>query len=240
MRTSLFSAGILLLVLIQTVQSVYNVYSYDDGKSGEEHCCLVRVHENFCLAKPITRSLIQVNKQCHKFGGRKHRRVGGKKKNNKYLDIISRRLHVKSTHEVGDKILIELKKPLEKNMIKNDLACLTSTNDNINLNKCYVEVNDEVDDDDDDDHKPSSKNKLFLLYDLFKNFICLERRGHRRHKSHHKRAVEKNNEEDDAVAEDNDDTKVKVDEAEKEIQRIELHQPIHIREGHGLSTSSNI
>jgi hypothetical protein len=119
-------------------------------------------------------------------------------------------------------------------MIKNDLVCLTSTNDNINLNKCYVEVNDEVDDHD-DDHKPSSKNKFFLLYDLFKNFICLERSGHRQGKSHHKRAVEKNNKEDDAVNDDNDQTKVKVDEAEKEIQRIELHQPLHIREGRGFS-----
>jgi hypothetical protein len=150
----LFCISITLLVLTITVESVYNPYLYDDGNGGEEHCCLVRVRENFCFATPITRSLIQVNQQCGRFDR--------KKKTNEYLDKISRRLDIQTVQEVGDKILIELQKPLEKTILDNDLICLTSTNNNINLEKCHVELVDEID----DDHAPRrerSKNKIFFL-----------------------------------------------------------------------------
>jgi len=162
----LFCISITLLVLTITVKSVYNPYLYDDGNGGEEHCCLVRVRENFCFATPITRSLIQVNQQCDRFDRHKNRRFGRKKETNEYLDKISRRLDIQTVQEVGDKILIELQKPLEKTILDNDLICLTSTNNNINLEKCHVELVDELDDEIDDDHAPRrerSKNKIFFL-----------------------------------------------------------------------------
>jgi uncharacterized membrane protein YheB (UPF0754 family) len=118
------------------------------------------------LATPITRSLVQVNKQCHLTDGHKRYRSQGKKRNNKYLDQLSRRLNVQASYEIGDKILIELKESLEKDMLKNDLICLSSTHNNVNLEKCHVQLSDELD----DDHKPhreQSKNKIFFVY-----FIC--------------------------------------------------------------------
>jgi len=158
----LFCISITLLVLTLTVESVYNPYLYDDGNGGEEHCCLVRVRENFCLATPITRSLIQVNQQCGQFNRPKRRRLVGKKENNEYLDKISRRLNVQTVQEIDDKILIELQKPLEKNILENDLICLTSTNNNINLEKCHVELADEFDDDY-VSNREHSKNNIFFL-----------------------------------------------------------------------------
>jgi len=158
----LFRISITLLVLTITVKSVYNPYLYDDGNGGKEHCCLVRVRENLCFATPITRSLIQANKQCGRFDRHKDRQFGRKKEINEYLDKISRRLDVQTVQEMDDKILIELQKPLEKNILDNDLICLTSTNNKINLEKCHVEL--------DDDHAPRrehSKNEVFFLKVIF-------------------------------------------------------------------------
>jgi hypothetical protein len=158
MSSFLFCISIILLVLTLTVESVYNPFLYNDGKGDEEHCCLVRVRENFCLATPITRRLVQVNQQCGRFNR--------KKKNNEYLNKISRRLNVQTVQEVGDNILIELQKPLEKNILDNDLICLTSTNQNINLEKCHVELVDESDNKMDDDHmshREHSKNNIFFV-----------------------------------------------------------------------------
>lgn len=143
----LFCISATLLVLTLTVESVYNPFLYDDGHGGEEHCCLVRVREKFCWATPITRSLIQVNQQCSRFQRSRHHRHGENKEMNNYLGKISRRLNVQKIQEIDDKIFIELQKPLDKNITENDLICLTSTNNNVNLEKCYVELVDDSDDD---------------------------------------------------------------------------------------------
>ncbi|CAF0831940.1 unnamed protein product [Rotaria sp. Silwood1] len=228
--SSLLFLSITLLVLILTVESVYYAYSYEDGNNNEEHCCLARVHKNFCVARPITRSLVQVNKQCHRFDRSQHHRYGRKNRNEKYLDKIVSRLNVQTSQEVGDNILIELKKPLEKKILENDLICLTSTNKNMNFDKCYVEIVDELDDDndndDDDDHHMSHETH--------------RRRGHGhhrwQHRHHHdykKRAADKDDQEEDNDVKDNKNSKE--NEAKKETTRIELDKPIHIREGHGFS-----
>ncbi|CAF3557538.1 unnamed protein product [Rotaria sordida] len=217
---------ITLLVLILTVESVYYAYSYDDGNNNEEHCCLVRVHEKFCIARPITRSLVQVNKRCHRVDRSQHHRFGRKNRNEQYLDKILRRLNVQTSQEVGDKILIELQTPLEKKVLDNDLICLQSTNKNMNLDKCYVEIVDELDDDsdnddDDDDHHHHQRRRY----------------GHHRHQHRHhydrkKRAVDIDDQEEDDTINHNKNTKE--NEAKKETTRIELNQPIRIREGHGF------
>jgi hypothetical protein len=154
---SLYIISITLLVLILTVESAYYAYTYADGDGTEEHCCLVRVRDNFCLATPITRSLIQVNQQCQLSDAPKRRRFSAKKRNNDYSKQIFRRLNVQISREIGDKILLELKTPLGKDILDKDLVCLASTNKNINLEKCHVELVDETDDDDDDDHRGHSK-----------------------------------------------------------------------------------
>lgn len=155
--------SITLLVFTLTVESVYNPFLYDDGHDGEEHCCLVRVRENFCLATPITRSLIQVNqKQCMESNRPKQGRFSRRKELNENLKKISRRLNVQTIQEINDKIFIELQKPLEKNIIEHDLICLTSTNNNINLEKCYVELVDQSNNDD-MSWRERSKNRAFLF-----------------------------------------------------------------------------
>ncbi|CAM4918191.1 unnamed protein product [Rotaria socialis] len=228
--SSLYFMSITVLVLIFTVESVYYAYTYDDGFGGEEHCCLVRTRETFCMAKPITRSLIQVKKQCHRMDGPKHHRgPGGKNRKNQYLDKIIRRLDVKSTHEIGDKILIELKHPLEKKMLDNDLMCLKSTsNEKIDLEKCHVELveelNNAVDDDDGDGdhhHMPHKQRKH------------RRRPGHGRHNhsDRKKRIADNNNKDEDSVV----NKSSVVDKARNEKNTIELDQPIHIREGHGFT-----
>jgi hypothetical protein len=140
---------ITLLVLILTVESIYHVYMYDDGHGHDEHCCLVRVRDKFCLATPITRSLIQVNKQCHRLNSVKRRRNGrarssSKKSTDNYFDRISRRLNIKSTRQFNDKILLELRTPLPSAILKRDLVCLATTNNNLNLGKCYIETLDSL------------------------------------------------------------------------------------------------
>jgi hypothetical protein len=161
--SSSFLFGIIFLGLILTIESVYNPYLYDDGHGGEEHCCLVRVRENFCMATPITRSLIQVDKQCEQSSKSKHRRSSRRNRNNAYIDKISRRLNVQNVHEDEEKIFIELQKPLEKNILQNDLICLTSMNNNIDLETCYVELADELYDDYVPDRE-HSKDMMSVLY----------------------------------------------------------------------------
>lgn len=140
----------LLLISLLTIESSYYAYTYDDGVGDDEHCCLVRLGEDFCLAKPLTRSLLQVNKQCQ--------RLDNSEKNKNYLNKIVRRLDIESSKKVGDKILLQLKKSLEKPILNNDLLCLATAHNNINLEKCYVEVAAVK------QKKPSEKN--------FLNFIC--------------------------------------------------------------------
>jgi len=124
--------GFILLIFILTVESNYYVYTYDDVTGDDEHCCLVRLGENFCLAKPLTRSLVQVNKESQ--------RLDANKKNKNYLNKIVRRLNIESSHKIDDKILLQLKKPLEKTILNNDLLCLAATNNNLDLETCYVQL----------------------------------------------------------------------------------------------------
>ncbi|CAF3697041.1 unnamed protein product [Rotaria sp. Silwood1] len=142
MQAFMFAISIILLVFIQRVESTYYVYTYDDGIGNDEHCCLVRLGENFCVAKPLTRSLLQVNKACQ--------RLGINEKTTNDLNKIVRRLNVEKSEKIGDKILLQLQTPLDKNILKNDLLCLSSTTNNINLEKCFVELADE---------QPKKKNK---------------------------------------------------------------------------------
>jgi hypothetical protein len=158
----LFGITITLLVLTLAIESAYYPFLYDDGQGGEEHCCLVQIRGNMCFATPVTRSLVQVNKQCGRFDRPKHRRSGGKNNNNEYIDKISRRLDIQRVDEMDDKIFIELQKPLDKHIVDNDLICLTSTENNINLEKCHVELAEESDDDDDEPPKKYRKNKIFF------------------------------------------------------------------------------
>jgi len=128
--------------VIETVQSATRVFTYDDGRGSDEHCCLVRVRDQVCLATPVTRSLLQVNKQCPILAGEKVRRP---KKNNKimnriFLDRISRRLNIEAVREQTDHILIELQKPLDNDILNRDLVCLASTKHALNLNRCFVEI----------------------------------------------------------------------------------------------------
>ncbi|CAF5175414.1 unnamed protein product, partial [Rotaria magnacalcarata] len=200
--SSLYFMTVTVLVLILTVESVYYAYTYDDGFGGEEHCCLVRTSETFCMAKPITRSLIHVKKQCHRIDGPKHHHgSGGKNKKDQYLDKIMHRLDVKSTHEIGDRILIELKNPLEKEMLDKDLMCLKSTsNQKINFEKCHVElaeeINNAVNDDDDDDvdgdhHRMSHKKRKHRRRRPY--------HGRHNHSDRKKRIANNNNKDDDSV-----------------------------------------
>jgi len=124
--------GILLLIFILPIESNYYVYTYDDDNSGDEHCCLVRLGEKFCLAQPLTRSLLEVNKKCQQ--------LGINEKNKNYLNKIVRRLNVETSTKVDNKIILELQKPLEEDLLKNDLLCLSADNNNIDLGKCYVQL----------------------------------------------------------------------------------------------------
>ncbi|CAF1113867.1 unnamed protein product [Rotaria sordida] len=136
MQTFIFIFNIILLIFILRVESTYHVYTYDNGVGDDEHCCFVRLGSNFCLAKPLTRSLLQANQECQRLG------INGKNKND--LNKIVRRLNVEKSDKVGNKIIIQLKTPLDKNILKNDLLCLSSTNNNnINLEKCFIEVADD-------------------------------------------------------------------------------------------------
>lgn len=132
MPSLIYMIGILLLIFILPIESNYYVYTYDDGTGDDEHCCLVRLGEKFCLAKPLTRSLVQVNKECQQ--------LDGNEKNKNYLNKIVRRLNVETSKKLGDKILLQLQTPLEKKILNNDLLCLASNNNNIDLEKCYVEL----------------------------------------------------------------------------------------------------
>lgn len=162
--SSLYFISITLLILISTVESVYYAYSYDDGYGNKEHCCFVQTHGKFCSAKPITRSLVQVNGHCDHLDQPKHYRPHGKQRNHGYIDRVVRRLNVRATHEVDDKILIELKDPLEKSILDNDLVCLKSSNNQkMNFEKCYVEVIDQSNDDDNNSNRQVSKSMYIII-----------------------------------------------------------------------------
>ena len=208
-----FSLSCILFLTVLTVQSVYTPYLYDDGKGGQEHCCVVPVRSSFCLAKPITRSLVQVNKECSRIEKPRRRRLETKNQTkDDYFDKITGRLNVKRVHENDNRIYIELQKPLEKDILQNDLVCLTATDkqNTMNLDKCFVELVEESDED--DYEKP------------------VRRRGHR--SKHHKRSIDKDEDDDD---DDDDDQKIEQDETKNEVQRIALDESIQVLEGEGLS-----
>ena len=131
----LLNLSLTCFVLILAGECVHYPYLYDDGHDGEEHCCLVRVREKFCKATPITRSLLHLTKQCSRFGGRK--------RDGDYLDQLTHRLSVEQMYENEQKIFIHLQKPLNENILRNDLICLKANEQNqINFEKCYVESAD--------------------------------------------------------------------------------------------------
>jgi hypothetical protein len=132
MPSALYVTGIILIVFILRIESAHHTFTYNDGVGDDEHCCLVRIDERFCLAKPLTSSLVQVKKECQRFGPNEKRKS--------YLNKIVRRLDVSTTQKIGDKILVELETPLEKNILENDLLCLSEENNNINLEKCYIQL----------------------------------------------------------------------------------------------------
>lgn len=121
----------LLIIKVQSSSYVYT-YDHDTDDDDDEQCCLVRLGEQFCLAKPLTRSLIQVKKDCQ--------RIEANDKKKDYLKKIVRRLNAVQSDKIGEKILIQLKDPLEKNILDNDLLCLSTTTNNIDLEKCYVKL----------------------------------------------------------------------------------------------------
>ncbi|CAF3279959.1 unnamed protein product [Rotaria sp. Silwood2] len=202
MQALVFAIGIILLVFIQRVKSTYYVYTYDDGIGNDEHCCLVRLGENFCVAKPLTRSLLQVNKACQRLV------INGKRQND--LNKIIRRLNVETSQKVGDKILLQLQTPLDKNILKNDLLCLSSATNNINLEKCFIELAS-------DQQKKKSK-----IFDLFNIIFVTEKKGH------HLGEQGKNDTADKVVTEEKPDN-------ENGIRLIEISEPIQIQEGLGLA-----
>jgi hypothetical protein len=136
MRPFICMFAVVLCAFVIKVESSYYVYTYDDAESDDdddEHCCLVRLGENFCLAKPLTRSLVQVDKECQ--------RLGANEKNKNYLNKIIRRLNADTSDKLNDKILIHLKNPIEKDLLDDDLLCLSiENNNNIDLEKCFVEL----------------------------------------------------------------------------------------------------
>ncbi|CAF1122562.1 unnamed protein product [Adineta ricciae] len=218
--TSLFLLSITLLAFIRTVDSVHKLYSYDDGNGGDEHCCIARIDKNYCLATPITRSLIQVNKQCHQFDGHQHRRMNDTQKNDAYEDKIVRRLDIQSSEEVGDRLLFRLQTSLETDLLRRDLACLSSKKPAISFDKCYLQLADDLDNsiNSSDEQDKSSKR-------------------HKRHRQskNKKRVDDDSSKVDEVHKEVNHEEKI----AEKEIRRSELHQVVHIREGEGLSIVQN-
>lgn len=148
----LSSAWILLLLVIK-VQSSFYVYTYDHDDD-DEHCCLVRLGEQFCLGKALTRSLIQVKKDCQRF------EANDKKKD--YLKKIVRRLNIERSEKIGEKILIELKNPLEKDFLTDDLLCLSTTTNNINLDKCHVKLARK---------EKNNSSEILIVFGL-NNFMC--------------------------------------------------------------------
>jgi len=112
---------------------------------------------------------------------------------------------------------VELKEPLAKDILENDLVCLTATkNNNINLESCYIEIPDDsdTDDDDDDDDEPRKRHK---------------RKGHhhRRTQKHTRNNVSKDDD-------DTDDKKKPENKTETETRQIEVPVPVQIHEGRGL------
>ena len=135
MLSTAFKFSLLLLFFVPKIQGKYQVYTYDNAKTGDttERCCFVHIDDSFCLAQPLTRSLVQVRKECQRLN------VNDNTKN--YLINIVRRLDVQTTEKIGGKILLELSNPMEQTVLKNDLLCLSSTTMNhIDLDKCFVQT----------------------------------------------------------------------------------------------------
>ena len=135
--TKYFLALCAIILLVNVIDSAYHVYTYDDGKEVDEHCCLVRVGERFCFATPVTRSLLRVDKSCYR---NQPKGVQRKREKLMHLNTIVRRLNIQLTNETKSVIFIELQKPLEQILVDRDLVCSTSRADSFNLNKCYVEM----------------------------------------------------------------------------------------------------
>ena len=85
-----------------------------------------------CTTTPLTSRLILVNKHCQT--------LEKQKKTSTYLDRIVRRLEVEKTHRVGKKVLLQLEKPLSPEILRNDLLCLSTTTNQIELDQCFIQV----------------------------------------------------------------------------------------------------
>ncbi|CAF1679622.1 unnamed protein product, partial [Didymodactylos carnosus] len=102
-----------------------------------------------------TRRLIQVNYDC----GKSTNRFGKRVNNLKYLKQINRRLRVQKSFSVGEKTLLELKEVLPKDILDNDLVCLSSKNSSISLAQCHIELatvdqdHNDMDDDETNDEQ---------------------------------------------------------------------------------------
>ena len=128
-NVNMLSVLIGLTLVAVSVQSTYYAYTYDNG--ADENCCVVRLKDDFCLATPLTRSLLQLNKQCHS--------LDAQGKNKKYLDKIVQRLDVDASHKIAGQILVQLKAPLNGDIVADDLLCLSPANNHIDLEKCHLE-----------------------------------------------------------------------------------------------------
>jgi len=198
MSSYLYFIGFILLVSILTIESVCNIYTYDDGLGGDEHCCLARLHDKFCLAIPLTSSLVQANKQCQS--------LGANEDNKNYFNRIARRINIEKSKTIGDKILVELKTPIDKDILENDLVCLSSDNNNIDLEKCYVDL------------------------------VVQEPKEHKQKSHHHCKSKKGAAVKNETVDEDDktNPEEIKDDDADNKTNRLEITQPVQIRQGHGL------
>jgi hypothetical protein len=133
MPLTLYIIGVILIIFTLNIESAtYNTFTYDDGVGDDEHCCLVQIGEKFCVGKPLTSSLVQVKKPCQ--------HLDANEKNKDYLNKVVRRINVDSSKKVGGKILLELQTPLAKEILENDIVCLSEENNNINLEKCVIQL----------------------------------------------------------------------------------------------------
>ena len=98
MLSSFYLLALCSIVVLAAAETSYNVFTYDDGHGDDEHCCLVQIGDDFCLAKPLTRSLIQVDEDCH--------RLNPTEKTKNELGKVVRRLNVEKSRKISGDLLI--------------------------------------------------------------------------------------------------------------------------------------
>ncbi|CAF0889540.1 unnamed protein product, partial [Didymodactylos carnosus] len=223
---------------VKSTSATINAYAYDDGHDGEEHCCVVRMRENFCIGVPITRRLIQVNYDC----GKSTNRFGKRVNNLKYLKQINRRLRVQKSFSVGEKTLLELKEVLPKDILDNDLVCLSSKNSSISLAQCHIELatvdQDHNDMDDDETNDEQDRRHHGHRYS-----------AHRRHSSYRHHHHQKHRDDDSRVKREVDETQETAsvdtttgdteDHVEEKNYR-DVHSPVEVIEGRGLQIHTTV